>query len=93
MHSTKNCCSFDLSMRNKEINKIITQQTKFKVMKMQSANLFNSLTKEEVKELTTTVKETIASGLGPQTRVFSAAVLWNIQKQRRGMNVRRGFGF
>ena len=46
----------------------------------------------EVKDLTTVVKETLDFGYcNKQHKTFSAADLWNIQRQRRSFNLRRGF--
>ena len=61
-------------------------------MKMQSTNLLNQMSNMEVKDLTTLVKETLDFGYcNKQHKIFSAADLWNIQRQRRSINVRRGF--
>ena len=63
-------------------------------MKTQSNNLFAQVSKETVKELTTEVKETLAFGYNNSSnKTFSAAELWNIQRQRRSLGSRRGFGF
>jgi hypothetical protein len=48
-------------------------------------NFLQQLSKTEIKELTTQVKETLA----PNTRNFSAADLWHIQRQRRVFRTRR----
>lgn len=57
-------------------------------MKKQSNNLFNSISTEHTKELTTVVKETLATGFS-QSRTFSVADLWNIQRRSRTMVSRR----
>lgn len=63
-------------------------------MKTQSTNLFSQISKETVKNLTTEVKETLAFGYNnSQSKTFSAAELWNIQRQRRSLGSRRGFAF
>ena len=63
-------------------------------MKMQSTNLFSQISKATVKNLTTEVKETLAFGYSnSQNKTFSAAELWNIQRQRRSLGSRRGFAF
>ena len=63
-------------------------------MKTQSANLFSQLSKATVKSLTTEVKETLAFGFdNSPSKTFSAAELWNIQRQRRSIGSRRGFSF
>ncbi|MEP6712333.1 MAG: hypothetical protein ABJA37_07960 [Ferruginibacter sp.] len=60
-------------------------------MKMQTPTLFlNLLGKEEVKRLTTIVTEVLADyrpALAP--KVFSAAQLWNIQRQKKSVGQRR----
>jgi len=59
-------------------------------MKMQQQNLLAPLTEEKLKELTTEVKEVLATGfVKNNTRVFSSADLWNIQRQKRVMIQRR----
>jgi len=63
-------------------------------MKTQSTNLFAQLSEATVKNLTTEVKETLAFGYNKsQPKTFSAAELWNIQRQRRSLGSRRGFAF
>lgn len=57
-------------------------------MKKQT-NLFQNLNKAEINNLTHQVKETLAIGYNKQ---FSAADLWNIQRQRKAVSLRRGFG-
>jgi hypothetical protein len=56
-------------------------------MKTQT-NLFQHITKVEMNNLTTQVKETIAHGY-VQEKNFSAAELWNIQRQRKALRSRR----
>ena len=61
-------------------------------MRTQTTSLINKLSKETVKNLTNEVKETLAYGFNSNhTKTFSAAELWNIQRQRRSINIRRGF--
>ena len=61
-------------------------------MKTQSANLFNQISKTQVENLTMEVKETLAVGYNQnQSKSFSAAELWNIQRQRKSINQRRRF--
>ena len=63
-------------------------------MKTQTTNLFGQLSNEIVKDLTKEVKETLAFGYNnSQSKTFSAAELWNIQRQRRSLGSRRGFAF
>ena len=63
-------------------------------MKKQSTNLLNQMSNLEVKDLTTVVKETLDFGyFNKQHKTFSAAELWNIQRQRRSLGSRRGFAF
>ena len=62
-------------------------------MKFQSnnpKNLLESLTNNEIKNLTIEVRETIAQGFKKEKkRIFSAADLWNIQRQKRNVLGRR----
>jgi len=59
-------------------------------MNTQNNSLFTSISKAATKELTTVVKETIAFGIIPE-RSFTAADLWNIQRQRKSSLQRRHF--
>ena len=59
-------------------------------MKKQSNTLFTGISKEQVENLTTIVKETIAAGYNQAaTKLFTAADLWNIQRQKKGFSQRR----
>ena len=59
-------------------------------MKKQSNTLFTGISKEQVENLTTIVKETIVVGYNQaQTKLFTAADLWNIQRQKKGFSQRR----
>ncbi len=59
-------------------------------MKKQHNNYLTSLPVTEVAKLINIVKETIATECRPQQKkVFNAADLWNIQKQRRSFVQRR----
>lgn len=62
-------------------------------MKFQSnntKNLLELLTNNEIKNLTIEVRETIAHGFKEEKRkIFSAADLWNIQRQRKNISGRR----
>ena len=57
-------------------------------MKKQSNNQFSAISAEHSKELTNVVKETLAVGF-TQPKIFSAADLWNIQRQRKARILRR----
>jgi len=59
-------------------------------MNTQNNNLFTSISKEESKNLTTVVNETISFGHN-QEKEFRAVDLWNIQRQRRSSLQRRHF--
>jgi hypothetical protein len=59
-------------------------------MNTQNNNLFKAISKSETKELTTVVKETLALGVN-QEKHFTAADLWNIQRQKRSIVSRRHF--
>lgn len=59
-------------------------------MKKQSTNLFAAIAKSTLAGLTNEVKETLAEGFSQQPKkVFTAADLWNIQRQRKSMLQRR----
>lgn len=62
-------------------------------MKTRSATLLNQISKTEIESLTMEVKETLAPGYHQNVRKkFTAAELWNIQRQRKGLPQRRVFG-
>lgn len=59
-------------------------------MKKQSTTLFTQLSKDVVNNLTTIVSESLAKNYSSeQSKVFSAADLWNIQRQKRALVQRR----
>ncbi|MEO5892398.1 MAG: hypothetical protein ABIQ31_19270 [Ferruginibacter sp.] len=59
-------------------------------MKKQSNNLFAAISTQMVENLTTVVKETLATGFNqPKGKIFTAADLWNIQRQNRSRTQRR----
>lgn len=61
-------------------------------MKTQLINLFNQISKTQVENLTMEIKETLAIGYNHNTaKTFSAAELWNIQRQRKSITQRRRF--
>ncbi len=63
-------------------------------MKSQVTNLYNQISKTQVENLTIEVKETVAIGYSQnQHKKFSAAELWNIQRQSKSINQRRRFAF
>jgi hypothetical protein len=67
---------------------------KLLVMKTQSTNLFEQISKTQVESLTMEVKETLAMGYNHRkSKIFSAAELWNIQRQRKSLNQRRRFAY
>ncbi|MEO6548748.1 MAG: hypothetical protein ABIN94_12135 [Ferruginibacter sp.] len=58
-------------------------------MKKQINTLFASISAATLKDLTTDVKETIANGFNhPVKKKFTAADLWNIQRQKRSTAIR-----
>jgi hypothetical protein len=59
-------------------------------MKTQT-NLFQEISKTAMNTLTSQVKETVAIGYTID-KSFSAAELWNIQRQRKALRSRRYFG-
>jgi hypothetical protein len=59
-------------------------------MRRQSVSLFTTLTKEELEAIINTVSETIAVRQTiTKEKKFSAADLWNIQRQKRTFLQRR----
>ena len=59
-------------------------------MKKQSNTLFTYLNIEQVENLTSIVKETLATNVSTKSnKTFSAADLWNIQRQKKGFVQRR----
>lgn len=57
-------------------------------MKKQSTNQFLQISNEVTEKLTSVVKETLAVGF-IQTKIFSTADLWNIQRRSKTMMSRR----
>ncbi len=57
-------------------------------MKTQSTTLLSTLTKSEIKSLTTQVQETLALNTHV-AKTFTAVDLWSIQKQRKSFLTRR----
>ncbi|MGN6341570.1 MAG: hypothetical protein ACTHML_11435 [Ginsengibacter sp.] len=59
-------------------------------MKLYSNNLLESLTKDELKNLTLEVKETMAKEFkNEKKRIFSVAQYWDIQRRKRNFNSKR----
>lgn len=59
-------------------------------MKTQSNNLLESLNNNEIKILTSEVKETVCKNvIKDRKRTFSAAEYWDIQRRRRNLLVKR----
>ncbi|MEO6722232.1 MAG: hypothetical protein ABIN67_17830 [Ferruginibacter sp.] len=59
-------------------------------MKKQTTILFAQLGQVHVQTLTTIVKETLALDYRPaQSKVFTAAELWSIQRQKKASSQRR----
>ncbi len=88
------CCQCDEALKKgfKTKTKQFFKTYKFLIMKSQLTNLFNQISKTQVENLTMEVKETLAVGYNPnQSKTFSAAELWNIQRQRKSINQRRRF--
>lgn len=57
-------------------------------MNTQQNNLLVTISKTETIKLTTVVKETLATGM-QHSKSFTAADLWNIQRQRKSSLQRR----
>lgn len=63
---------------------------KLTIMKKNSTNLFATISTEMVENLTTIVKETLATGFNQsKSKTFTAADLWNIQRQGKSRTQRR----
>ena len=59
-------------------------------MKKQQTNTLISFSKKELEALTVEVKETAAKDYnGENQKLFSAADLWNIQRNKRNVSSRR----
>jgi len=59
-------------------------------MKTQTTSLFNAISKTRLMSLTTEVKETLAMDISlPFAKKFTAAEVWNIQRQKRNRVQRR----
>ena len=59
-------------------------------MKLQSNTLLETLTKNEIKFLTTVVKETVCNNFTKlRKRNFTAADLWNIQRRKKNLFIKR----
>ncbi|HZW65131.1 MAG: hypothetical protein ACTHM7_16565 [Ginsengibacter sp.] len=59
-------------------------------MKLYSNNLLENLTKDELKNLTLEVKETMAKEFkNEKKRIFSVAQYWDIQRRKRNFNSKR----
>jgi hypothetical protein len=55
-------------------------------MKLQSNNLLENLTRNELKVLTSEVKETLAQDFKKEKKkIFSAAQMWDIQRRRKNL--------
>lgn len=63
---------------------------KLNIMKKNSNTLFATISSEMVENLTTIVKETLANGFtAAKNKNFTAADLWNIQRQGKSRTQRR----
>ena len=59
-------------------------------MKSQSTSLFNEMSKAQLIILTAEVRETLAMDINyPAVKIFTAAEVWNIQRQKRNRVQRR----
>ena len=59
-------------------------------MKLQSHNLLENLAKDELKNLTIQVKETVAKEFkNEQRRIFSTAQFWDIQRRKKKFIMKR----
>ena len=74
----------------KEFILINYNQLKIKIMRKQLNGLLSELRTEQLEILTTIVKETLAVDCRmPKVNVFTAAQLWNIQRQGKSRIQRR----
>ena len=63
-------------------------------MKLQSNRILESLSLEDVKNLTKEVKETLCSDFKNNGRkIFSSAELWKIQRERKNIVSRKFYGY
>ena len=63
---------------------------KNKTMKLESNNLLENLTRGELEILTAEVNETVAKDFkNKKKRIFSVGELWDIQRRRRNLLVKR----
>jgi len=61
-------------------------------MKLQSNQLLENLTRVELKNLTTEVKETVFVNFKKERkRIFSAAELWDIQRRKKSICLQRNY--
>lgn len=67
-----------------------SKQLKLTIMKKQSDNLFETISSEQLTSLKSVVNETIVTGLNQaNNKTFTAADLWNIQRQGKSCMQRR----
>ena len=61
-------------------------------MKLQSNNLLENLTRNELKVLTSEVKETVAQDFKKEKKkIFSAAQMWDIQRRRKNVSITKSY--
>ena len=71
-------------------NLIILKYKKQNVMKKQATSLLYQMSAKNLASLTTVVNETLATGIyAPKLKTFTAADLWNIQRQGKSRAHRR----
>lgn len=64
------------------------------VMRTHSLNMLNNLNFTAIKDMIVSIKNSNSVSFShKQHTTFSSAELWNIQRQRRSLNLRRGFSF
>ena len=61
---------------------------KYKIMKMQSTNLFEEISKTTKDNLIAQAEETLAKGFESKTKTFGSVDLWNIHRQRKSTTIR-----
>jgi hypothetical protein len=61
-------------------------------MKLQSNNLLENLTINELKILTSEVKETVVANFEKERKkIFSAAQLWDIQRRKKNLSFQKNY--
>lgn len=96
-HSTPQEESFfskKLFLKKSKRNQKITSK-KNNIMRLQSNQTFSllkSLSNEEIKFLTTEIKEELSSNIKKERkRIFTSAQLWDIQRRRKNLSIQKNY--